>query len=85
MAVEGKEFDTAKLHVFLLSPVDLAVRKIDRFAEHDREDIAALARERLLSPEAFRERAEQALSHYVGNQDRVRSNLREAARIVESA
>jgi hypothetical protein len=74
--------DPKVLDVRLLSPVDLAVSKLGRFAEHDRDDIAALARHGLISPRALRERAEEALGGYVGAIDRVRGSIEIGCRIV---
>lgn len=54
-----------QLHV--LAPVDLALSKVSRFSEQDREDIKALAREELINVSAFRERAYEALGAFVGN------------------
>lgn len=74
--------DPAVLDVRLLSPVDLAVTKIGRFLDHDRQDIIALARRRLIRPEPLRQRAEEALGGYVGNTDWVRGSIQMACRIV---
>ena len=74
--------DPAVLDVRLLSPVDLAVTKIGRFLDHDRQDIIALARRRLIRPEPLRRRAEEALGGYVGNTDWVRGSIQMACRIV---
>ena len=57
--------DPALLDVRLLSPTDLAVSKLARFAEHDRADIVSLARAGLITPEGVRRRAEEALSGMV--------------------
>src|SRR6266853_902237 len=53
--------------IFVLQPVDLAVSKLARFADIDREDILELARNRLITARGLRERAEAALPYYVGN------------------
>jgi hypothetical protein len=74
--------DPKVLDVRLLSPVDLAVSKVGRFAEHDRNDIAALAKHGLISSKALRERAEAALGGYVGATDRVRGSIEIGCRIV---
>lgn len=74
--------DPKVLDVRLLSPVDLAVSKLGRFAEHDRDDIAALARHGLISSRALRERALDALGGYVGALDRVRGSIEIGCRIV---
>jgi hypothetical protein len=85
LPVEGKGFDNDKIKVFLLSPLDLAVSKISRFEGPDRDDIAALARQGLIYPKALAERANEAMAYYVGSQDRVRANLRDALKTVELA
>ena len=74
--------DPKVLDVRLLSPVDLAVSKLGRFAEHDRNDIAALAKHGLITSKGLRERAEDALGGYVGALDRVRGSIEIGCRIV---
>lgn len=77
--------DNIRVHV--LSPVDLAVSKISRFAENDKEDIAALVRLGLTTADEIQERANSALAGYVGGQAMLHCNLRDAvqlARRVES-
>ena len=83
VAVELKEFTGKNVQLYLLSPVDLAVSKIARFEGPDQEDIAALAQSKLIDPKAIAQRAEEAMSYYVGSLDRVRSNLRDALKIIE--
>lgn len=79
--------DVDHIEVYVLSPVDLAVSKISRFADTDRDDIATLVRQGLATADAIEERANEAVSYYVGNVDVLRSNIRlavELARKVES-
>jgi len=83
--VEDEEFSGRNIRAFLLSPVDLVVSKIARFEGPDRGDISALARERLVTPAAVVQRANEALSYFVGNVDRVRFNLKEALHLIEQA
>lgn len=74
-----------RLHV--LSPLDLAVSKIARFADNDKEDIAELVRLGLTSSDEIEQRATQALDGYVGGLAMLRLNLRDAvalARQVEA-
>jgi hypothetical protein len=59
--------DPKVVEVRLLSPVDLAVSKLARVAEHDQEDIQALAVEGLLNAKGLKKRAEEALKRYIGN------------------
>jgi len=61
--------------IFVLQPVDLALSKLARFSEIDREDILELARNRLVTAQALRERAEAALPHYVGNPVPLRTSI----------
>lgn len=83
LSLEG--IDPRVLDVRLLSPVDLAVSKIARLSDQDREDIAALARAGLVKPADLRKRAEEALGGYVGDVGRVRTSIDIACRIAEDA
>ncbi|MBB1075900.1 hypothetical protein HUU62_15965 [Rhodoferax sp. 4810] len=74
-----------RLHV--LSPLDLAVSKVARFADNDKEDIAALVRCGLTNADEIEQRATSALGGYVGGLAMLRLNLRDAvalARQVEA-
>lgn len=73
------------LHVRVLSPVDLAVSKVARFAEVDREDIAALVRSGLTTADTIERRAREALATSVGVTRMIESNLRDAVAIARSA
>ena len=70
------------LEVRLLSALDLAVSKLGRFSGQDREDIATLARHKLISAAKLRRRAEEALAGYVGDTTRLQGSIELAARIV---
>lgn len=67
-----------QIRVHVLSPVDLAVSKIARFADNDKEDIAALVRLGLTSADAIEQRATSALAGYIGRQAMLKLNLRDA-------
>ncbi len=67
-----------QIRVHVLSPVDLAVSKIARFAENDKEDIAALVRLGLTNADDIERRATSALAGYVGGQDMLKLNLQDA-------
>lgn len=82
--VKGREFDDSKIELRILSPVDLAVSKVARFGENDKEDIAELARCKLISPKALEERATEALEYYIGNPTMLLANLNEAVNIVHT-
>ena len=74
-----------RLHV--LSPLDLAVSKVARFSDNDKEDIAALVRCGLTNADEIEQRATSALGGYVGGLSMLRLNLRDAvalARQVEA-
>jgi len=76
-----------QIRVHVLCPVDLAVSKIARFADNDKEDIAALVRLGLTSADEIEHRATSALVAYVGGQALLKLNLRDAvvlAREIES-
>jgi hypothetical protein len=70
------------LEVRLLSPLDLAVSKLGRFSSQDRDDIAALARHKLITATKLRQRAEEALVGYVGDTTRLQGSIELATRIV---
>ena len=71
------------IEVRLLSPADLAITKLGRFSSQDRDDIAALARRKLIDSKSLRKRAEEALGGYVGDVARVQTSIELACRIVE--
>lgn len=77
--------DPRVLDVRAFSPVDLAVSKIGRFEDRDRSDIEALARAKLITARAVRRRANEALGSYVGTNDRVRTSIDLACRLIEVA
>ena len=81
LPLEG--IDARRLDVRLLAPLDLAVSKLSRFAEQDRNDILSLARHQHVRSAALRLRAEQALAGYVGSTERVRGSIELACRIIE--
>jgi hypothetical protein len=81
------DLGAGQIHLRVLSPVDLAVSKIARFADNDKDDIAALVRHGLTTANEIEERATSALADYVGGQTMLRANLRDAvllARTVEA-
>ena len=72
-----------RLDVRVLSAVDLAVSKLARCADPDREDIKALARAGLLDSGKLRQRAEQALGGYIGRVSDVRDSIDLACRMID--
>ncbi len=73
------------LQVRVLSPLDLAVSKLSRFSDQDRQDIEALAHEKRISAKALRKRAEEALGGYIGNTASLQNTLEIACRLVLAA
>lgn len=67
-----------QIRVHVLSPVDLAVSKIARFSDSDKEDITALVRQGLTSADEIEQRATNALAGYIGGQAMLELNLRDA-------
>jgi hypothetical protein len=76
--------DKRLIDVRMLSPVDLAVTKLSRFADRDREDIELLAQAGLIDSASLRKRAEEALGGYVGNLSPVRTSIDIACRLIDS-
>jgi hypothetical protein len=72
-----------RLDVRVLSPVDLAVSKLARYADPDKEDIKALARAGLLDSRKLRRRAEEALAGYIGRVKDVGISIDRACRMVD--
>jgi hypothetical protein len=56
------DLGTDRIRVHVLSPVDLAVSKIARLADNDKEDIAALVRLGLTTADEVEQRATSALA-----------------------
>ena len=70
----GRVFD---IHV--LSPLDLAISKVVRWAENDQEDVMELARQGLLDPDELEAKANEALATAVGfNARMVAMNITDA-------
>jgi hypothetical protein len=82
--VEIPGVDKKVIEVRMLSPVDLAVTKLARFADQDREDIELLAKRGLIDAVSLRKRAEEALGGYVGEVSSVRTSIDIACRLIDS-
>jgi len=72
-----------KIHVYFLTPVDLAVSKLSRYEAVDQEDIRALAARGLVSAVAVRARAEEALGAYVGERSRIKTSIKLACKMID--
>ncbi len=75
----------SSLRVRVLAPVDLAVSKIARFQDHDREDIAELVRCGLVTADEIDQRAREALTGYVGAPGTVTRNIEDAVALARKA
>jgi hypothetical protein len=73
------------IRVNVLSPVDLAVSKIVRLADNDREDIRELVMLGLTDAGAIEARATEALNGYVGGVEMLKANLRDTIAIAREA
>jgi hypothetical protein len=82
--VDVPGIDKNLLEVRVLSPVDLAVTKLARFTDQDREDIQLLATKGLIDSVSVRTRAEEALGSYVGNAASVRTSIDIACRLIDA-
>ena len=74
-----------QIRLYVLSPLDLAVSKIARFADNDKEDIAGLVRLGLTTANEIEQRATQAMAGYVGGLPMLRLNLRDAVALARQA
>jgi hypothetical protein len=71
------------LHIYVLSPIDLAVSKLGRFSDADQSDIKLLAEKGLYKASELEERANEALACYFGDIHRVNQNIRDAVNITK--
>lgn len=76
--------DGKVIEVRVLKPLDLAVSKLARYSEQDREDIGTLARDGLIDAKALRGRAQEALGGYVGNLKSMQMSIDLACKLVEA-
>jgi hypothetical protein len=82
LAIAG--LDPARIDVRVLAPMDLAISKLGRFGDHDRDDVVAMARAGLLDAVKFERRAKEALKYYVGHPVAPRANLRDAVALIRA-
>jgi len=74
----GVDLGLHLINVRVLSPIDLAVSKLARFADNDREDIQTLVRLGLINASEIEERATSALTAFIDGQRMVRLNIDQA-------
>ena len=81
--IEVPGVNRKRLGLRVLSPVDLAVSKLARYADPDQQDIKALARAGLLDSKQLRQRAKEALAGYIGRLNDVRISIDQACKIID--
>lgn len=79
--VQFNDLENIELRVF--SPVDLCVSKITRLSETDIQDIQTLVKFGHCTPQEIRERAQEALIGYYGNQRDLQININLAVSYAE--
>ncbi len=79
------DIDLEKIRLHVLSPVDLAVSKIERLSEHDKEDIISLVSLGLTNANEIEKRAKSALLGFVGGQTMLEFNIRDALELARYA
>lgn len=67
--------EAAPLHVYLVSPLHLAVHKLDRLAEDDQNDIVALAKAGRITSDQLFEKGMEVASYGIGSQSRLEGNV----------
>lgn len=82
---EGVQILNQKIRVKVLSPLDLAVTKIDRYSDQDVQDILELAKQKLFSPESFERRAIEAMNACPCNRERTQNSIRLLAASIRKA
>lgn len=82
-SVDLGEHANGMIRLRMLSALDLAVSKISRLADNDREDIRLLAENGFITSADLRARALEALEYYVGYPQSVRLNIADAVAIVQ--
>lgn len=71
-----------RFDVRVLTPLDLCVTKVGRWAGHDPDDVRALAARSLLVATEVDARAREALGYFVGNVRPIEHNLRDALAVI---
>lgn len=79
------DLGTRMFRISVLSPLDLAASKIVRFSDLDRSDIAALGERGLVSPDALRQRADEALRGVLGDTSEIKRNIARAVELLRSS
>lgn len=70
-----KHLPNSPLWIYVVTPEDLAVSKLGRFGEQDRNDILTLLKMKKMTLDSFTKRANEALKYYVGSVDTAKGSL----------
>ncbi|MDT8408030.1 MAG: DUF6036 family nucleotidyltransferase [Wenzhouxiangellaceae bacterium] len=84
-AIHLLDSQNGRLRLHILSPLDLAVTKVGRFQDHDRQDISLLARAGLVESTAFGRRAQEALEYLAADPSPVEFNIAQASEQIQCA
>lgn len=68
--------------IHVMDPVDLAVSKVGRFQDRDRDDIRELASQGYIDPKVFKRRMEEALDYYVVETSFIKHNAEDALSLI---
>lgn len=82
---EFVDFGLPHFRVHVLQPVDLAVSKIARLQDMDRDDIRSLVLRGLTTADAIQQCADEAVDYFVGGQEMLKFNIRDAVALARSA
>jgi len=84
-AIPLQEKPDSPLWLYLASPVDLAVSKIARFADVDKQDISLLAERKLITLREFTMCVDEALLYYAVNNVWLKYNIEDAKKLIFKA
>lgn len=73
------------LWIYVVTAEDLAVSKLGRYSQQDRDDILTLLRQNKVSADGFKKRATEALKYYVGNTSVATSHLQQVLSIFQES
>lgn len=71
------EYDKIKIKPYVLSALDIAISKIDRFSLNDQTDIKNMYNKNLFTIEELETKANEAIKYYIGDDRFVKINLKE--------
>jgi len=84
-AIHLLDSQNGRLRLHILSPLDLAVTKVGRFQDHDRQDISLLARAGLIESTDFDRRAKEALKYLAKDPSPVELSIAKASELILNA